>query len=70
MKVLQEDEAEAAAQLRRWSMGFAFLQQLWRQMNNVVAHQGGLVPRKVPHKNRQRDAGTLLLHSDYLQMMQ
>jgi hypothetical protein len=25
MKVLQKDEAEAATQLQRWNMGFAFL---------------------------------------------
>jgi hypothetical protein len=65
MEVLQEDEAKAAPQLQRWNMGFVFLQQLRQQTNNVVAHQGGLVPRKVPNKNRQRDAGTLLLHSNY-----
>jgi hypothetical protein len=28
IEVLQEDEAEAIAQLQRWNMGFAFLLQL------------------------------------------
>jgi hypothetical protein len=29
MEVIQEDEAEAAAHLHRWNMGFAVLFQLW-----------------------------------------
>jgi hypothetical protein len=34
-------------------------------MNNAVPRRGGSVPRKVPNKNRQRDVGALLLHSNY-----
>jgi hypothetical protein len=65
MEVLQEDEAEAAAQLQRCNMGFAFLLQLQQHMDNAVPRHGGLVPRKAPNKNRQMDAGALLLYSDY-----
>jgi hypothetical protein len=46
-------------------MGFAFLLQLWQQMNNVVPRQGDSVPGKTSNKNRQRDVGALLLYSDY-----
>jgi hypothetical protein len=46
-------------------MGFAFLLQLRQQMENAVPRQGGSVPGKAPNKNRQRDAGALLLYSDY-----
>jgi hypothetical protein len=63
MEVLQDDEAEAAAQLQCWNMGFAFLLQLWQQMENVIPCQGGSVPGKAPNKNHSRDA--LLLYSDY-----
>jgi hypothetical protein len=65
MEVLQEDEAEAAAQLQRWNMGFVFPLQLWLQIDNIVPCRGGSVPGKAPNKNRQRDAGALLLYSDY-----
>jgi hypothetical protein len=34
-------------------------------MNDVVPRRGGSVPGKAPNKNRQRDADTLLLYSDY-----
>jgi hypothetical protein len=30
MEVLQEDEAEVAAHLQRWNMGFAFHLQVWQ----------------------------------------
>jgi hypothetical protein len=46
-------------------MRFAFLLQLRQQMDNVVPRRGGSVPGKAPNKNRHRDAGALLLHSDY-----
>jgi hypothetical protein len=46
-------------------MGFAFLLQLRQQMNNAVLRQGGSVPGKASNKNHQRDAGVLLLYSDY-----
>jgi hypothetical protein len=65
MEVLQEDEAEAAAHLQRWNMGFAFLLQLRQQMDNTVPRRGSSEPRKAPNKNCQRDAGVLLLYSDY-----
>jgi hypothetical protein len=61
MEVLQENEAEAAAQLQRWNMGFAFLRQLRQLMDNVVPRRGGSVPRKAPNKNHQRDADVMLL---------
>jgi hypothetical protein len=71
MEVLQEDKAEAAAHLQRWNMGFAFLLQLRQQMENAVPRRGGSVPGKMLNKNRNRDAGALLLYSDYfLQTMQ
>jgi hypothetical protein len=65
VEVLQEDRAEATAQLQRWNMGFAFLLQLRQQMDNVVPRRDGSAPGKAPNKNRQRDADTLLLYSDY-----
>jgi hypothetical protein len=46
-------------------MGFAFLLQLRQQMDTVVPRRGGSVPRKAPNKNHQRDAGALLLYSNY-----
>jgi hypothetical protein len=46
-------------------MGFVFLLQLRQQMDNVVPRRGGSVPGKAPNKNRSRDAGALLLYSDY-----
>jgi hypothetical protein len=65
MEVMQEDEAEAAAHLQRWNMGFAFLLQLWQQqMENAVPHRGSLVRRKAPNKDHSRNAGALLLYSD------
>jgi hypothetical protein len=65
MELMQEDEAEAAAHLQRWNMGFAFLLQLRQQMENAVPHRGGSVPRKASNKNRSRDTGALLVYSDY-----
>jgi hypothetical protein len=65
MEVLQEDEAEAAAYQQRWNMGSAFLLQLLQQLNDVVPHRGGSRPDKAVNKNRHRDAGAMLLHSDY-----
>jgi hypothetical protein len=56
MEVLQEDEAEAAAHLHHWNMGFTFLLQLRQQMNNAVPRKGSSVPMKAPNKNHQRDA--------------
>jgi hypothetical protein len=70
MEVLQEDEAEAAAHLQRWNMGFTFLLQLRQQMNDAIPLWGGSVLGKAPNKNRQRDADALLLHPTILQMMQ
>jgi hypothetical protein len=65
MEVMQEDEAEAAAPLQRWNMGFAVLLQLWQQeMENVVTRWGGSVRGKVLNKDQSRNAGALLL-SDY-----
>jgi hypothetical protein len=46
-------------------MGFAILPQLRQQMYNAVPRGGGSVPGKAPNENRQRDAGALLLYSDY-----
>jgi hypothetical protein len=46
-------------------MGFAFLLQLRQHMDNVVPRRGGWVPGKAPNKNRQRDAGAVMLYSDY-----
>jgi hypothetical protein len=46
-------------------MGFAFLLQLRQQMVNIVPRWGSWVHGKAPNKNRQRDAGALLLYSDY-----
>jgi hypothetical protein len=46
-------------------MGFAFLLQLRQQMDNVIPRRGGSVPGKAPNKNHSRDAGALLLYSDY-----
>jgi hypothetical protein len=40
MEGLQEDEAEAAAYLQSWNMGFAFLLQL-QQLNDDVPRRGG-----------------------------
>jgi hypothetical protein len=66
MEVMQEDEAEAAAHLQRWNMGSAFLFQLrQQQMANVVPRRGGSVCGKAPNKDRSRNAGALLLYSDY-----
>jgi hypothetical protein len=68
MEVMQENEAEAeaAAHLQRWNMGFAFLLQLWQQqMENTVPRRGGLVRGKTPNKDRSRNTGALLLYSDY-----
>jgi hypothetical protein len=65
---LQEDEAETAVHLQQWNMGFTIIlqpRQLQQQMNDVVLRWGGSVPGKAPNKNCQRDAGTLLLYSDY-----
>jgi hypothetical protein len=44
-------------------MGFAFLLQV-RQHLNVVSNLGGSRPGKAANKNRHRDAGAMLLHSD------
>jgi hypothetical protein len=66
MEVMQVDEAEAAAHLQRWNMGFAVLLQLrQQQMENVVPRRGGSVRGKAPNKDRSRNAGALLLYSDY-----
>jgi hypothetical protein len=65
MEVLQEDEVEAAAHLQCWPMGFAFLMQLRPQLNNAVPHRGGSRPGKLANKNRYRDSGAMMLHSDY-----
>jgi hypothetical protein len=65
MEVLQEDEAEAAAHLQRWNMGFSFLLQFRQQAENAVPHRGSSVPGKAPNKNHSRDAGALLLYFDY-----
>jgi hypothetical protein len=46
-------------------MGSAFLLQLQQQLNNVVPHRGGTSPDKAANKNRHRDTGAMLLHSDY-----
>jgi hypothetical protein len=46
-------------------MWFAFLVQLRQQVNDVVPRWGGSPPGKVANKNRHRDAGAMLLHSDY-----
>jgi hypothetical protein len=34
-------------------------------MDNTVPRRGGSVPGKAPNKNRSRDAGALLLYSNY-----
>jgi hypothetical protein len=61
MEVMQEDEAEAAAHLQRWNMGFAFLLQLWQQqMENVVPRRGGSVCGKAPNKDRSRRPAAVL----------
>jgi hypothetical protein len=66
MEVLQEDEAEAAAHLHRWNMGFAIQLQLrQQQMENAVPRRGGSVRGKAPNKDRSRNAGALLMYSDY-----
>jgi hypothetical protein len=66
MEVMQEDEAEAAAHLQRWNMGFAFLLQLrQQQMENAVPRRGSSVPGKASNKDRSRIADALLLYSDY-----
>jgi hypothetical protein len=66
MEVLQEDEAEAAAHLQRWNMGFAVLLQLrQQQIENAVLRRGGSVRGKAPNKDRSRNVGALLLYSDY-----
>jgi hypothetical protein len=63
---MQEDEAEAAAHLQRWNMGFAVLLQLRQQeMENAVPRWGGSVRGKAPNKDQSRNAGALLLYSDY-----
>jgi hypothetical protein len=64
MEGLQEDEAEAAAYLQRWNMGFALLLQL-QQLNDDVPRRGGSRAGKSANKNRHRDTGTMLVHSDY-----
>jgi hypothetical protein len=46
-------------------MGFAFHMQLRQQINDVIPRQGCSVLGKAPNKNRHRDIGTMLLHSDY-----
>jgi hypothetical protein len=46
-------------------MGFAFLMQLRQQLNDVVPRRGGSGPGKAVNKNRHRDAGAMLLHSNY-----
>jgi hypothetical protein len=66
MEVLQEDEAEVAAHLQCWNMGFSFLLQVWQQLNDVVPRRSGSRPSKAANENRHRDAGAMLLHSDYL----
>jgi hypothetical protein len=65
MEVLQEDEAEAAAHLQHWNLGFAFLLQVRQQLNGAVSRLGGLMTGKEANKNRHRDAGAMLLHSNY-----
>jgi hypothetical protein len=61
MEVIEEDEAEAAAHLQHWNMGFAFLLQLWQQqMENSVPRRGGSVRGKVPNKDHSRNTGALL----------
>jgi hypothetical protein len=65
MEVLQDDEAEVAAHLQRWNMGFVFLMQVWQQLKNTIPHRGGLRPSKSTNKNHHRDADAMLLHSDY-----
>jgi hypothetical protein len=62
MEVMQEDEAEAAAHLQRWNMGFTVLLQLrQQQMENAVPRQGGSVRGKAPNKDRSRNAGAFLM---------
>jgi hypothetical protein len=56
---------KAAAHLQRWNMGFAFLLQLRQQLNDVVPRRGSSRPSKSVNKNRHRDVGAMLLHSDY-----
>jgi hypothetical protein len=47
-------------------MGFAILLQLrQQQMENAVPRRGGSVCGKAPNKYRSRNAGALLLYSDY-----
>jgi hypothetical protein len=66
MQVMQEDEDEAAANLQRWNMGFAVLVQLrQQQMENAIPRRGGSVRGKAPNKDRSRNAGALLLYSEY-----
>jgi hypothetical protein len=66
MEVLQDDEAEAAAHLQRWNMGFAVLPQLrQQQMENVVPRLGGSVRGKAPNKDHNRNADALLLYYYY-----
>jgi hypothetical protein len=64
MEGLQEDEAEAAAYLQRYNMGFAFLLQL-QHLNDDVPRRGGSRAGKSANKNHHRDTGTMLLHPDY-----
>jgi hypothetical protein len=46
-------------------MGFAFLMQLRQQINDVVPHRDSSWPVQSAIKNRHRDIGAMLLHSDY-----
>jgi hypothetical protein len=62
MEILQEDEAEAAAHLQRWNMGFAVLLQLrQQQMENAIPRRVGSVRGKAPNKDRSRNADALLM---------
>jgi hypothetical protein len=66
MEVLQDDEAEAAAHLQCWNMGFAVLPQLrQQQMENAVPRLGGSVCGKAPNKDHNRNADALLLYYYY-----
>jgi hypothetical protein len=47
-------------------MGFAVLLQLRQQkMENAVTHRGGSVRGKALNKDHSRNAGALLLYTDY-----
>jgi hypothetical protein len=65
MEMLQEYEAEAAAHLQCWHMGFAFLMQLRQQLSDAVPRRGGSRPGKSSNKICYRDSSAMLLHSDY-----